>query len=112
MLENLRLYFDGPSVAQGAAGKWFVSGGITLSDGVNSNQFYVELWDGTTVIDSSRVDTSTAAPVIKVSLSGVITSPAGNLNISEKPNAATTSFIRANISGLAKDSTITAVRIA
>jgi hypothetical protein len=49
---------------------------------------------------------------IVMTLSGVISSPAGNLRISVKDTSAVTGKILANNTGLSKDSTITAFRIA
>ncbi|MEB2589695.1 hypothetical protein SOP87_29130, partial [Bacillus cereus] len=46
-----------------------------------------------------------------VSLSGVIASPAGNINIACQDPTATTGFMTNNFSGLGKDSTLTAIQI-
>jgi len=113
-LNNSSIFFDGPSIAQGATGTWFVSGTITLfTNNYGADTFTVKLWDGTTVIAS----TSLALPGVSssgyftVSLSGFMASPAANLRISVK-SSGTSNRIVYNQSGLAKDSTITAFRVA
>ncbi len=46
-------YYDGPSVAQGTTGTWFVSGTAVVTQSANVNDIVTcKLWDGTTVIDS------------------------------------------------------------
>lgn len=109
-LNNTGTYFDGPSVAQGTSGTWFVSGAVTLSDQSNAGGYNLKLWDGTTVIASSRY-TVVVGTIITASLSGYITSPAGNLRISVNENSFTTGKIIFNGSGNSKDSTISAIRI-
>jgi hypothetical protein len=47
-----------------------------------------------------------------VSLSGYIINPAGNLRISCRDTTSTSGVILFNNSGLSKDSTITAIRVA
>ena len=118
-LNNTALYFDGPSVAQGSVGTWFVSGTVSLTQAspVNNSQFEVKLWDGTTVIASAlAIPAGTGAAGtslwISVSLSGYIAAPAGNLRISVRDIVNTTGAIKYNGTGTGKDSTITALRIA
>ena len=108
---NAALYFDGPSVAQGATGTWFVSGTVTLSSGVGvASNYYIKLWDGTTVIASAAARVA-GSSYSSFSLSGYRASPAGNLRISARDLTAFGSIIF-NVSGNSKDSTITAYRIA
>ena len=108
-LNNTSNYFDGPSVAQGTSGTWFASGTVTVLD-ASLAAFEVKLWDGTTVIASALI--SQAAGLNgAVSLSGFITSPAGNIRISVKDQTTTAGNIKFNASGNSKDSTITAIRI-
>jgi hypothetical protein len=109
-LNNTAAFFDGPSVAQGSAGTWFVSGNVSCSDSVTT-AINAKLWDGTTVIDSAIVSLP-ANNTITISLSGEISAPAGNLRISCRDTLSTTGTINFNASGNSKDSTITAVRIA
>jgi hypothetical protein len=103
-------YYDGPSIAQGTAGIWFVSGTITVNDPASTNNYSVKLWDGTTVIASTFTTTATNYNQT-FSLSGYITSPAGNLRISVKNPSSTTAELKFNSSGESKDCTISAIRI-
>lgn len=111
-ITNNTNYFTGPSVAQGSTGTWLATGTVTVQDTTTSG-YYVRITDGTTVIASARSD-SAANFYIAISVSGVITSPAGDLRI-EVRNASSPSAnckIFFNVTGNSKDSTITAVRIA
>jgi hypothetical protein len=111
LLNNTANYFDGPSVAQGTAGTWFASGNVTITDTGSACNADIKLWDGTTIIASARVNIATGL-LGCVSLSGYLTSPAGNIRISAKDFGATTGKIIFNATGNSKDSTITATRIA
>lgn len=108
---NTSTYVDGPSVAQGATGKWRASGTVTLNDASGATQFSCKLWDGATVIASGQVRQDVASDPRTMALSGVITSPAGNIRISCKDLNFNTGTISFNLSGNSKDSTITADRI-
>jgi hypothetical protein len=110
-LNNTGVYFDGPTIAQGTSGTWFVSGKVTLTDSAGGAAFLIKLWDGTTVIDSAQVSTAVINGFVSCSLSGIATSPAGNLRISVQDITSTSGTILANQSSNAKDSTITAMRI-
>lgn len=110
-LTNTATYFDGPSVAQGTSGTWFVSGTVTVKDS-SPAEVIAKLWDGTTVIASGGVYMTTGNGEGLIALSGVITSPAGNLRISCRDPVNTTGLIKYNQTGNSKDSTITAIRIA
>lgn len=109
-LNNTANFFDGPSIAQGTTGTWFVSGNVTLSAGVSQDKFFVKLWDGTSVLASCSLFIS-ATLFNNVSLSGFISSPAGNLRISVRDVSATDGVMYFNDTGNSKDSTITAIRI-
>lgn len=111
-LNNTGLYFDGPSIAQGVTGTWFVSGTVTVEDTTGATDFSVKLWDGTTVIASGAVTTGAANYRATITLSGFIAAPAGNLRLSVKDTSFTTGAIKFNRSGNSKDSIITAIRIA
>lgn len=112
-LSNTGQYFDGPSIAQGSTGTWFVSGTVTLLEATASPVFDVKLWDGTTVIASTKFyGASSGGQNYTCSLSGYIAAPAGNLRISVKDETSTGGKIVYNASGNSKDSTITAFRIA
>jgi hypothetical protein len=77
-----------------------------------SSNFPVVLWDGTTVIASDYVTSAGGSGFFASScLSGVITSPAGNLRMSATNNTLKTGTIQFNASGLNADSYIVAVRI-
>lgn len=114
VLNDTAEYFTGPTIAQGTAGTWWVSGQVTLSDGNGAAFFDVLLWDGTTVIASTRAWTAGVNGIACVSLSGFITAPAGNLRISVADITSTLGIIYANVnsSGNNHDSTISAFRIA
>lgn len=110
-LNNTAAYFDGPSIAQGTSGTWYASGtvslGVNAGDGVD-----VKLWDGTTIISSMFVRAGTGAGATFAALSGVLSSPAGNIRISAKNITSTTGAISFNSTGNSKDSTLTVLRIA
>jgi len=109
-LNDITKYFDGPSIAQGTVGTWWVSGTVTVSD-TSLAAIYCKLWDGTTVISSAATTVGAGAAVV-VALSGFIASPAGNLRISCRDITNATGLIDFNVSGTSKDSTISAFRIA
>lgn len=106
-------YAAGPSIAQGTSGTWFVSGTVTFLESVTAGStFKIKLWDGTSIVASALYVTTAVGLTGAIALSGVISSPAGNLRI-DVANASTTSgVIKFNSSGNSKDSTITAIRIA
>ena len=52
------VYTDGPSIAQGTSGVWYVSGTVTLLDTVGATTNSLKLWDSTTVIASDRFVTT------------------------------------------------------
>lgn len=104
-------YYTGPTVAQGTSGIWLATGNVTVFDVTSAANIDVKLWDGTTVIASTQVQVSnTTIFENNVHLSGVITSPAGNIRISAQSNQ-TTSQMKFNRNGNSKDSTLTVVRI-
>lgn len=111
-LNNTGAYFDGPSVAQGSTGTWFVMGTVTVIDTAATASINCKLWDGTTVVDSCVLRSNNTIGGFPATLSGIIASPTGNLRISCNDATATTGKILFNSSGNSKDSTITAVRIA
>lgn len=113
-LNNSSVFFDGPSVAQGNNGTWFVSGKVTVFDSSTSSDFYAKLWDGTTVIDAGESQVIAVNDQITIALSGFISSPAGNLKISVQNPSGVTGKISANFLGhnnINRASTITAFRI-
>ncbi len=111
-LNNVANYFDGPSVAQGTVGTWFASGTVTLSAGAaGGSAFHAKLWDGTTLIATASTSIGSVSNNT-ISLSGFITSPAGNIRISAREVSFTDGKILFNFTGNSKDSTVTAFRIA
>ena len=111
-LNNTAAYFDGPSVAQGTAGTWFASGTVTVLDSAGAAAFSVKLWDGTTLIASARSRATAGNSPITISVSGYLATPAGNIRISVKDETSASGVMQFNSGGNAKDSTLTAVRIA
>ena len=110
-LNNTANYFDGPSVAQGTSGTWFVSGSIVVADTAGAAQINAKLWDGTTVIASGTVNLTAANLGLQISLSGYLASPAANIRISARDVTSTSGLIVSNGSGNSKDVTLTAIRI-
>ena len=110
LLNNTAAFFDGPSVAQGTSGTWCATGGVTLLDTAVSG-FIVKLWDGTTVIDSTRAVNPVANGQVKVTLSGCLASPAANIKISVRDSSTVNGTMQFNASGNSKDSTLTVWRI-
>jgi hypothetical protein len=104
------VWVDGPSVAQGNAGTWFVSGTVCIR-GSGASNFKVRLWDGNTVIATAYYTYQTADFARPVTLSGVIANPTGNLRISVNCPATSLSMVY-NSSGDGKDCNISAVRLA
>lgn len=111
LLNNTSNYFDGPSIAQGTSGTWFVTANVSLIDTAGAATILCKLWDGTTVIDSGVVTVTAANFIGAVSLSGVITNPAGNIRVSCKDATSTSGKILFNFTAFSKDSSITGVRI-
>lgn len=109
---NAATYTDGPSAAQGTSGTWGAIGTVIVTDTGAAPLYNCKLWDGTTLISSGRNGGYGAANVMDpLTLSGFIASPGGNIRISCISNASPTVIIKANASGLAKDSTIFVWRI-
>lgn len=111
-LNNTGNYFDGPSIAQGSTGTWWVTGQVTVLDTAGGAGFNAKLWDGTTVIASGSCTTNGGSHRFVIHLAGYLAAPAGNLRISVKDTSATTGKIKYNDSGNSKDSVISAMRIA
>lgn len=111
-LNNIGTYFDGPTIAQGSTGTWWVSGTVTLTDTAGAAHFDCKLWDGTTIIATTRHKADAANAFTSVTLSGYLATPAANLRISVKDVTSTSGKIIFNQTGNSKDSTISAYRIA
>lgn len=110
-LSNTGTYFDGPQVAQGTSGTWYVSATVSMTDSTTGAHYKLKLHDGTTLIATCTTNSASAGAGVATSLSGYITNPAGNLRISVLDQSSTSGAISYNNSGLGKDSTITAMRI-
>lgn len=111
-LNNIANYFDGPSIAQGATGTWFVSGTVALSDSAGAATFFCKLWDGATVISAGISDSSAAGKTVSMSLSGYLATPAANIKISCRDTTSTSGFILSNNSGNGnRDGAVFAFRI-
>jgi len=110
-LNNTGLYFDGPSMAQGTSGTWFVVGKVALVDTGAAAAMACKLWDGTTIIDSGRAYTSAATFVSTLTLAGIIANPVANLRVSCGDPSAVTGKILFNSSANSLDSTIRGIRI-
>lgn len=110
-MNNISNFFDGPSIAQGTSGTWWISGSVTIGDTGAAAAIKCKLWDGTTVVASGEAFTTAAGAVENIGLSGFLATPAANLKISCQDVTATTGQIFFNSSGASKDSTISAFRI-
>jgi len=112
LLTNRTLYFDGPTVGQGAVGTWYASAVVTSLDTAGAADFNCKLWDGTTVIASGNFRAGGANVYISFTLSGYLASPAGNIRLSVRNITTNTGTIKFNSTGQSKDSAIFAVRLA
>lgn len=117
-LNNVSNYFDGPSVAQGTSGTWKASGTVTLVDTAGAAAFICVLTDATsagaitgTKIASGRITSTGASNPTSLGLSGIITSPVGNIRMACRDSGSTSGSIAFNNSGNSKDSTISVERI-
>lgn len=110
LLNNTGTYFDGPSMAQGTSGTWYVSGTVTLSTST-SDSFRCKLWDGTTVISSTGQPLASGANDTSVTLTGILASPAANIRISCRDISSTNGKIAANDTANGADSTIWGLRL-
>lgn len=112
-MNNTANYFAGPAVAQGTAGKWFVSGTVTAYDTAGAANFHAKLWDGTTVIASAGANSAGSNALVSISLSGYISAPAGNLRIDVRDATSTSGVLAHDVTAVNNtDCTITAFRIA
>lgn len=111
-LNNTANYFDGPSMAQGTTGTWWIFGEVTLQDTAGGAAFNCKLWDGTNAsIDSRATVTAAANNRASIALGGYVASPAGNMRISCKDATSTSGKILFNNTGNSTDSTIWGIRI-
>ena len=105
-------YTDGPAVAQGNAGTWFVSGSVTLVDTAGGATLVCKLWDGGAGLAASSSNvTAAAGDAVTVGLSGIVASPTGNLRISCRDDTSGSGQILSTAAGNTKSSVIAAIRI-
>ena len=110
-VNNTGAYFTGPSVAQGTVGRWMASGQITAYDTSGGSNWNAKLWDGTSLIDSGRQQSTAANAPIVIAQSGYIASPAGNIRMSGQDASTTNGVMLFNASGNSKDCTLTVWRV-
>ena len=107
---NNSTFTTGPTVAQGVTGTWLVTGSVVVLDTAGGAQIFARIDDGTTVYASGITNPPSIGLASTVTLSAIVTAPAGNLRISCKSSIAATSKISAANAG-ANSSSITAVRL-
>lgn len=110
-LNNIASFFPGPTVAQGTSGTWYASGCITGASTGTADAFVMKLWDGTTVISSGLFRAGSTQGASGSCVSGIITSPAGNLRIDVQDLTGTGGTMKFNSTGLSKDSFIVVYRL-
>lgn len=106
-LNDTGVFFDGPSVAQGNVGKWIASGNVTILDVNSAATFNIKLWDGTTIIASTQINSNGANAAAGCHLSGYLQTPAGNIRISVQDISSTNGNIKFNQG----KSTVSVIRI-
>ena len=111
LLNNTANYFDGPSIAQGTSGAWFVWASASLTNTAGSAQQHCKLWDGTSVIDSGVSSIPATNTFTRISLSGYLTSPVANIKISCKDTSNTSGKMLFNQTGNSEDTSIKAIKI-
>lgn len=107
-LSNTSTFFDGPSYTA-TAGTWLAMGQVEVLD-PNAATYTIKLWDGTTTAAAGLANAS-ASTTLLLTLSGILTNPAGNIRISVRDSASVSGTIRANGSGLSLDSYLTVIRL-
>lgn len=110
-MNNTANYFAGPTCAQGTVGTWFASGSVVINGG-GSDVVLLKLWDGTTIIDSARLTLNASGNAQDISLSGLLTTPAGNIRIDAKNTTSTLGGMVFNNTGNSKDCTLSVFRVA
>jgi hypothetical protein len=110
-LSSIGVYVDGPSMAQGTSGTWAVTGSVNVEDTAGAANIICKLWDGTSVIGAGTRRISVAGEIGSLSLSGNITSPAGNIRISCFDGTSTHGLILFNATGTSADAYIYGTRI-
>lgn len=108
-LSSSSAFTDTVFVTQGTTGVWYASGTVTILNSANADQPIAKLWDGTTEIASAQSRINVSTTYISISLSGIITNPAGNIRISGL-SLNSSVVVSTGAAGL-KGSVLTAIRI-
>lgn len=111
-LNNTGTFFTGPIIAQGTSGTWLVVAHVMVQDTAGAAVFYGTINDGTTQFASGGITTAGASNVGIIALSAIVTAPAGDLRVQVKDVTSTSGKILFNGTGISKDSSIAAFRIA
>lgn len=112
-INNTANYFDGPSQSVVAGvGTYYVSATVSFKNTAAAANLWGKIWDGTSLINSGNLTTGAANFVGSMTLTGVITNPAGNIRFSGKDAGSTASAFIFNASGNSRDCNLTVVRIA
>lgn len=93
-----------------AAGTWHVIAKATVSTSAAGSDFNLKLTDGTTIIDSGYVNTTTNSQKV-ATLAGTITNPAAAVALLIKDPTDTGGKALFNASGSSRDTSITAIKI-
>jgi hypothetical protein len=106
-LSSAGTFVDIISVAQGSSGTWWATVNIENAESAG-DILTCKLWDGSTVFNSLAAGSSTNFD--HFSMSGIITSPSGNIKLTCKSNNGDITIYN-NASGLANDTNLTVVRL-
>lgn len=109
---NSATYTVGAQVAQGSTGTWLVTANVAFIDSGTAMTLSVRLTDGTTAFASGAATSGAATFIGHVSLSGIVTSPAGNIRVEAKNASGSNCKMLFNQSGNGFDTAIRVVRIA
>lgn len=113
-INNTSDYFTGPTVAQGSSGTWLAWGTVTINAANSSARVIARLTDGTNVRGSTTTTwPSGATPaIVSFSLSGIFTSPPGDIRIEAKNLDSSSGGFVFNQSGNSADCHLNVIRIA
>lgn len=113
LLNNTGTFFDGPAVAIGGlTGTWYVCGIVTCIDTAGAAIIHAKLYDGTTTFASTINTTLNLNSSTSITLACLVTNPSANFKIACKDITSTSGKILFNQTGLSRDTTIWAFRIA
>lgn len=111
---NNSTYTNGPIIAQGTTGTWYVTGTVTLTDSATTALISCKIFDTVTttnILSSVAEHAQVAGLNSSVSMSGFLATPGGSIALACKSSAAATSSMVFNASGNSKDSTLTGFRV-